>query len=160
MKRNYLLPLLLLISVSLSAQKFDEGEFFGSLASNDVKLVDQQLAIVKQSSLKEKEAYEGALLMKKAGLLPKPKEKLSSFKAGHKKLEHAIGQEPGNAKYRFLRLIIQEKAPGILNYNNEIDEDSKYVRESFNTLTSEVQAAVVNYSKTSKKLHITSGGTK
>ena len=160
MKKNYLLLFLLLISISLSAQKFDDEEFFKSLASDDLKRVDQQLALVTKSSMKEKGAYEGALLMKKAGLIPRPKAKLSSFKAGHKKLEAAIEQEPKNAKYRFLRLIIQENAPGILNYNNEIEEDSKYVRESFNALSPDVQTAVVNYSKTSKKLQIASTGTK
>jgi len=160
MKKNYLLLLSLLLSISLSAQKFDDEEFFKSLASDDIRLVDQQLALVAKSSIKEKEAYEGTLLMKKAGLIPKPKAKLSSFKDGHKKLEQAIGEEPKNAKYRFLRLIIQENAPGILGYKDQIDEDSKYVRESFNTLSPDVQAAVVNYNKTSKKLQLTSAGTK
>lgn len=160
MKRSYLLLFLLLVSIGLRAQKFNDEDFFKSLASEDLKLVDQQLALVTKSSMKEKEAYEGALLMKKAGLIPKPKAKLSSFKNGHKKLEHAIEQEPKNAKYRFLRLIIQENAPGILGYKGEIEEDSKYVRESFNALTPDVQAAVVNYSKTSKKLQLASAGTK
>jgi hypothetical protein len=160
MKKNYLLLFLLFLSISLSAQKFNDEEFFKSLASDDLKLVDQQLALVKKSSMKEKDAYEGALLMKKAGLIPKPKAKLSSFKAGHKKLEQAIGVDSKNAKYRFLRLIIQENAPGILGYKDEIEEDSKYVRESFNALSPDVQAAVVNYSKTSKKLQLASTGTR
>jgi hypothetical protein len=94
MKRNYLLLFLLFISLSLSAQKFNDEEFFKAMASEDLKLVDQQLALVTKSSMKEKEAYEGALLMRKAGLIPRPKAKLSSFKAGHKKLEPAIEKDP------------------------------------------------------------------
>lgn len=160
MKKNYLLLFLLLISISLRAQKFNDEEFFKSLASEDLTLVDQQLALVTKSSMKDKGAYEGALLMKRAGLIPKPKAKLSTFKDGHKKLEQAIAMNPKNAKYRFLRLIIQENAPGILGYKDNIEEDSKVVRESFDSFSTDVQAAVVNYSKSSKKLQLASTGTR
>jgi len=160
MKRNCLILLLMLVTLGVSAQKFNDEEFFKSLAGDDLKLVDQQLALVAKSSMKEKEAYEGALLMKKAGLIPRPKAKLSSFKEGHKKLEHAMAVESKNPKYHFLRLIIQENAPGILGYNDDIEADSKIVRESFNSFSPEVQDAVVNYSKSSKKLQLASAGTK
>ena len=64
--------------------------------------------------------FTGALLMKKAGFNAPPAIKLHLFKSGHKMLEAAIRNNPENAEFRFLRLIIQEHAPGILGYKNDI----------------------------------------
>ena len=90
--------------------------------------------------------------MKKAGLLSKAKEKLSTFKSGRQKLEAAISREPGNAEFRFLRLIIQENAPKIVKYKTSINEDGMIVRTSFKKLPPVVQQAIRDYSKKSKTL--------
>jgi hypothetical protein len=74
------------------------------------------------------------------------------FRSGLKKLEKSIAEESGNAELRFLRLMIQENAPGILNYRNEIEEDSKMVRSAYKKLPKVVQQAVSDYSKKSKVL--------
>ncbi|HEX2683287.1 MAG TPA: hypothetical protein VHL77_05120, partial [Ferruginibacter sp.] len=95
---------------------FDRSAFYSALAADDLESVNNQLAIVRSASINEKEAYEGALLMKKAGLVSKAKEKLSLFKAGRLKLEASIKKENGNAEFSFLRLIIQEHAPKAVNY--------------------------------------------
>ena len=60
------------------------------MASDNLQEINTQLAFISTSSINEKEAYEGALLMKKAGLVTKAKEKLSLFKAGRLKLEASI----------------------------------------------------------------------
>ena len=111
-----LLLLFFAFSIKANTQKtgFDKTAFYSAMATNDVNSINSQLNIVKTSSINEKEAYEGALLMKKAGLVTSPKEKLSLFKAGRLKLEAAIKKDKENAEFSFLRLIIQEHAPKIV----------------------------------------------
>ena len=148
--------IVLVISVSfVSAQKtFNEATFFAAIASEDLSLVDNQISLLKKSSIKEKDAYVGALMMKKAGLVSSLRAKLEFFKIGHAKLQTAIENDPRNGTYRFLRLIIQENAPGILNYNDDITEDSRYINQVFDTLSPVVKNAAMDYGKRSKALRI------
>ncbi len=149
-----LLFLSFVISVQANSQKgsFDKSAFYSAMASENISEINEQLEIVKNASISEKDAYEGALLMKKAGLLSKAKEKLSAFKSGKIKLEAAIKKESGNAEYYFLRLIIQEHAPKVVNYRDDIESDSQAIRLNFKSLSPVVQKAVVDYSKKSKFL--------
>jgi hypothetical protein len=145
--------IVLAMSVSFaSAQKtFNEATFFAAIASEDLSLVDNQISLLKKSSIKEKEAYVGALMMKKAGLVSPLRAKLEQ---GHNKLQAAIEKDPKNGTYRFLRLIIQENAPGILNYNDDITEDSRFINQVFDTLSPVVKNAAMDYGKRSKALRI------
>lgn len=131
---------------------FDKSAFYSAMAANDMNSINTQLNAVKASSINEKEAYEGALLMKKAGLVTKAKEKLSLFKQGRLKLEAAIKKDKDNAEFSFLRLIIQEHAPKIVEYRNNIDTDVSTIRSNFKTLPTVVQQAINDYTKKSKVL--------
>ena len=148
--------LLLFFALGLKANSpkagFDKSAFYNAMAANDVNSINAQLDIVKTSSINEKEAYEGALLMKKAGLITKPAEKLSLFKAGRLKLEAAIKKDKENAEFSFLRLIIQEHAPKIVEYRNNINADVSTIRSNFKTLSPVVQQAIHDYTKKSKVL--------
>ena len=134
--------------------KFDKSAFYKAMASEERKAVDNQLNLLKTADVPGKRAYVGALTMKKAGLVKGPSKKLGLFKDGHKQLEDAIQKDTSNAEYRFLRLMIQEHAPGILGYKKEIEKDSQYIRKSYKTLPQNVQQAVVDYSKKSKVLKL------
>ena len=140
------------LNATTQTANFDKGAFYSAMAANDVKSINSQVSIVKASSINEKEAYEGALLMKKAGLATSPKEKLSLFKAGRLKLEAAIKKDKENAEFSFLRLIIQEHAPKIVAYRNNIDADVLNIRSNFKILPQVVQQAINDYSKKSKVL--------
>ncbi|HMK03266.1 MAG TPA: hypothetical protein VK489_03705 [Ferruginibacter sp.] len=133
---------------------FDRSAFYAAMASDMLSEINEQLIIVKGASINEKEAYEGALLMKKAGLVSKAKEKLSLFKAGRLKLEAAIKKESTNTEYYFLRLIIQENAPKIVKYRDELESDSAAVRSNYKSLSPVVQKAIMEYSKKSKFLKL------
>lgn len=141
-----------LVPAQESAPKFTRKELYAAMASSDVAIVDNQLNALKNIDLKDKSAYEGALTMKKAGLVKGANKKLKFFKEGHKKLEAAILKDKDNGELRFLRLMIQEHAPGILHYKSDLDKDSTYIRQSFKKLPVDVQQAITNYSKTSKVL--------
>ena len=131
---------------------FDKSAFYSAMAANDLESVNSQLALVRLASINEKDAYEGALLMKKAGLVKKAKEKLSLFKAGRLKLEASIKKDNGNTEFNFLRLIIQEHAPKAVNYRNNLDNDVAAIRSNFRSLPPAVQQAISDYSKKSKVL--------
>lgn len=149
--------LLLLLSVltgSGNSQKtgFDKAVFYSVMASENLEEINAQLIVLKGASFNEKEAYEGALMMKKAGLVGKAKEKLSLFKTGRLKLEGAIKKEAGNTEYYFLRLIIQEHAPKVANYRDDLENDSLLIRTNYKSLSPVVQQAISDYSKKSRVL--------
>jgi len=149
-----LLVLFSVFSVNGNSQKagFDKSAFYSAMASDKLETINEQLSIIKSASVNEKEAYEGALLMKKAGLVSKAKEKLSLFKAGRLKLEAAIKKDNTNTEFVFLRLIIQEHAPKMVKYNSDIESDSLQIRTNYKSLSSVVQQAISDYSKKSKVL--------
>lgn len=152
------LKIALLISILIASQvvfgqsSIDKTSFFSAMASSNTRLMDAQLNTLKGFSGNEKEAFEGAMLMKKSGTLSVPAKKLAMFKQGYKKLETAIGHNPGNAEYRFLRLMVQENAPRSLGYYKNIVSDSKMVKESYKRLSTVTQKGIASYSKKSKAL--------
>lgn len=134
-------------------QEFDRAAFYAALKSDDVSKINSELSVIDGASFTEKEAYKGTLLMKKAGLVKRPKEKLALFKEGRIKLETEVHNNPDNTEYRFLRLIIQEHAPKITKYRAQLDEDSEYIKRNYKNLSPVVQQVVLDYSKTSRILH-------
>lgn len=164
MKVNYLyLPnyqpamkrcvLFTLLSVLSGFQNVDKAGLYSAMASGKLEAIDQELTVVKASAVREREAYEGALLMRKAGLLSRPKEKLATFKSGYIKMESAIAGDTGNIEYRFLRLMIQEHAPKIVHYDKDQEKDSREIIRSFPALSPVLQKAILNYCPHSKLLH-------
>jgi hypothetical protein len=134
-------------------QSFNKPAFYAVMKSGEIKNIDSQLVIIDLVPIKERNAYEGALLMKKAGLVQIPSRKLHLFNAGRIKLETAILKDSSNVEYRFLRLSIQEHAPKIVKYHSDITKDRKYVEKYFNNLPLTIQMVIIDYSKTSKILH-------
>ena len=136
------------------AGKIDRSAFYQAMQQDKKELVNDQLRSLSKAPAGVRQAFEGALTMKKAGLGGVPGQKLKLFKTGHKELEAAIKKEPGNVEFRFLRLLIQENAPGILGYKDNLTEDSEMIKKSYKTLPEEVQKAIEDYSKKSKILKL------
>lgn len=135
-----------------SSAAFDRGAYYTAFSSDNINTIQKQLDILKGGSQTQKDAFEGALMMKKAGLLKGAAHKLKEFKAGREKLENMIAKYAGNAEFRFLRLMIQEKAPKILGYDKQLEDDHTYVVEHFKSVPEAVQKAILDYSKSSKVL--------
>jgi hypothetical protein len=128
--------------------------FYKAMEENNKSLVNAQLTELESAPDGLRQAFTGAMLMKKASFGAPPAIKLRLFKQGRKMLEAAIRQEPENAEFRFLRLIVQEHAPGALGYKNDVQKDSEYIRKSYKSLPDEVQQAIADYSKKSKFLKL------
>jgi hypothetical protein len=131
---------------------FDKLVFYKSMATDKKAEVDAELNLLQRAGIPGLEAYVGALTMKKAEFAGIPSKKLNLFKSGHRKLESAIKNEHENAEYRFLRLMIQENAPAVLGYKNDIKADSEYIRKSYKNLPEDIQQVIIDYSKKSKTL--------
>jgi hypothetical protein len=134
-------------------QSFDKQGFYAVMASGKMEKINDELAIVTASNASEKEGYEGALLIRKAGLMKIPAEKLKYFKRGRIKLETAIMNDKDNAEYHFLRLSIEEHAPKIVKYSADIQADAAIVKKAYKNLSPVVQQAIVDYSKNSAVLN-------
>jgi hypothetical protein len=131
---------------------FKKSNFYNAMAGNNEDALNEQLGLLKTTSITEKSAYEGALLMKKASMAGSAKKKLNLFKEGQKKLEAVLQKDSTNVEFRFLRLMIQEHAPGRLGYKGELEKDKLYIKNNFKKLPPVVQEAALNYSKDSKIL--------
>lgn len=128
--------------------------FYRAMEEDNRALVDTELAVLAAGPKRQTQAFTGTLIMKKAGLGGSALTKLHLFKEGHKMLEAAIAQEPNNTEYRFLRLMIQENAPGFLGYKSDLEKDSEYIRKTYKSLPEVVQQAVLRYNKKSKVLKL------
>ncbi|MCX6204806.1 MAG: hypothetical protein NTZ19_00955 [Bacteroidetes bacterium] len=145
---------LIFSQAGLQHREFNVSTFYNTLQLDNLSDIETQLSIIKEIASLETEAYEGALLMKKAGLIKKPKDKINLFKKGHQKLETIILKDSGNIEYRFLRVIIQEHAPKIVKYNTDLDEDCILIRNNFKKLSSNLQQIALSYSKKSTVLKL------
>ena len=142
------------LKASEAQQKFDRSIFYKVMASGDTDAINNEINIIAGSSLSNKEGYDGALLMKKAGLVTRPKEKLKLFKTGRIKMETALLADSGNVEFHFLRLVIEEQAPKIVKYKKHIEKDKLFIQNNFKNLLPVVQHAILDYCKNSKVLHV------
>ncbi|MDB5008551.1 MAG: hypothetical protein JWP45_2944 [Mucilaginibacter sp.] len=134
-------------------QSFNRQNFYDVMKSGKIESINDELTALSSSDISEKEAYEGALLMRKAGLTKLPSQKLKFFKKGRIKLETALMNDSKNGEYHFLRLIIEEHAPKTVKYSADIEADKEYIKKSFKSLSPIVQHAITDYSKNSNILH-------
>ncbi len=134
------------------SQNFDKPAFYSVMASGIMDDIDKMLTLLNSVSISEKDAYEGALMMRKSGLLKVAKEKLKFFKKGRIKLETELLKDSSNCEYRFLRLTIQEHAPKVVKYSSELQSDKQFIIKCFKTLSADVQKIIFDYSKKSKIL--------
>lgn len=81
-------------------------------------------------------AYKGAALALRAKYAKTIKEKKDGFISGVDYIEYAIEKEPNAIEPRFVRLGIQENAPKILKYRDNIEEDKAFLLKQFQHISS------------------------
>jgi hypothetical protein len=136
----------------IAQQKFDKSAFYAAMSSADMDAVSNELDILSPATFDGKQGYEGALLMRKAGLVARPAEKLKLFKAGRIKLETALLNDKDNPEFHFLRFAIEEHAPKIVKYKADLDADKAIIIKAYKNLPPVVQHAIMDYTKNSKLL--------
>ena len=157
---KFIIFYLSLICFTGSASAFTIGSdinrnaFYKAMESDSKILVDAQISELNSMSSVANNAFLGAMTMRRAGIGGNPVSRLSLFKRGHKLLEASIKKDPNNAEFRFLRLMIQENAPGILGYKADEEKDSEFIRKSYKSLPEDLQKAIADYNKISKVLKL------
>ena len=76
--------------------------------------------------------YVISLRMKQAKYKFLPWSKLIIFKKEKNKLESLINKHPSNIHLRYVRLVIQEKLPKLLNYSSQINSDKEFLKKYLN----------------------------
>lgn len=137
-----------------NSQLFDKHRYYQAMLSGNLIQLNAVFISTKTVSLPYREAYEGALLMKKSDLTDDKKTKFSLFKTGKQKLDNIILKNNENCEFRLLRLMIQENAPQILGYNKQITEDCILINKKFSSSNVLLQNIILDYSKQSKKLKL------
>ncbi|TKT90878.1 hypothetical protein [Dyadobacter frigoris] len=151
--KPFILLIFYFIFSAFHVREVDKTEFYKAFSSATEDGIDDMINRLdqeKSSSLVA--AYQGALYMKKAGFVKGVNGKVKTFKKGAHLLEDVIQKDPSNTEYRFLRLAIQEHAPGILGYNKNKYEDKSVVVNGFSKLNSNLKSVISNYAKDSKVL--------
>ena|SRR5580704_5592535 len=131
---------------------FDRVSFYQVMDTGKLAEIDRQLEIVRNAPFPGDKGFEATLLMKKAGMVKAPASKLNLFKTGHRELEELIKKDSSNTELRFLRLMIEENAPGLLGYKTDLEKDKLYICKHFKSLMPVIQQAVSRYSQKSKIL--------
>lgn len=153
MKLKFLCILsLVFVGFSSFSQSVQPKEVYAALAGDSEEMIGQLITDIGETDEKKLVAYKGVLLMKHAGQQKSPAEKLSMFKQGKELLEGEISNDPENTEYRFFRLLIQENAPKILNYNDKLTVDKEQIVTDFSDLSKDLKSAILAYSKNSTVL--------
>lgn len=152
--RSIFVVLCLFLNVTGEGQSaFSKEEYYAVMSAEDLAKISEQIVKIQSNqALRNKQAYMGAAQMKKAGLTGQPSEKLNLFKIGRQQLEQAIKKDSLNPELRFIRLMIQENSPKIVNYHNNLNQDAAYLRRNYKLLDALTRQAVLNYCQTSKVL--------
>lgn len=87
-----------------------------------------------QSSQPSILAYVCALEMKRAEYKVNPFSKLKIFNRAKKKLDSLVQSNPTDIHLRYIRLMLQEKTPSILGYNDNIEEDKIFLTKKLDVL--------------------------
>jgi hypothetical protein len=78
--------------------------------------------------------YVCAVEMKQAKYGYNPISKIIIFKRTKKKLDSLVESNPTNVHLRYIRLVLQEKTPGFLGYNDFIKEDKTFLKNKLEIL--------------------------
>jgi hypothetical protein len=153
MRRSLIYFLLIGALAAFTTRQSDKNAYYQALSSGQEQVIDGVLSKLETEKASARvNAYKGALTMKKAGFVKGVGSKLKTFKKGAQLLEEEIKGNPTNAEFRFLRLTIQEHAPGILNYDKELDEDKRAIVSGYSKLDAGLKEVISDYAKDSKVL--------
>ena len=122
------LLLMFFLSISSIEEVVEEFHLLETRESEDVFVKNYTLS--SQPSIL---AYVCAVEMKQAKYSFNPIVKLKIFKQTKKKLDSLIKSHPADVHLRYIRLVLQEKTPVVLGYNNNIEEDKVFLRGKLET---------------------------
>jgi len=129
----------------------DRKSFYAAFSEGSEESLDREIAKLSEGkNTSFSRACLGAAQMKKSDFLKGASNKVKLFKKGASLLEEEIKNAPNNAEYRFLRLTIQENAPKILKYNQDIEKDKEVLLAGYGRLDPDLKEIIRQYAGRSK----------
>lgn len=155
MKKTVFLMFMMLFSNVYAAEpEIQEVKQLFQASAKSKTAADQLLKLlaeVTESSSPLLIGYKGAAEMMQAKYAWSPISKVKRFNNGKRLIETAVKKAPDHLEIRFLRLAIQTNLPAFLNYNDEIQNDKKFVLTHLKTTKDKtLKQNIVKYLSTSK----------
>ena len=145
------LYILLFISVTAFAEtpSLIEVRSLYSKAANDEKACKKLIEWLKPYHEKNNPllfGYRAGGTMMMANYVFNPFSKLSYFNKGKKMLHRAIMADAQNIELRFIRFGVQTNVPSFLGYNNYVEKDKAYLKQSLPFISDQnLKNMIVNY---------------
>lgn len=145
MIRSLVFLVFLVLSSMAQAQDIESIRLQYPKAEKDSVLTNQLYLELQNTSESDAilMAYKGGLSTLKAHFAKKIKLKKEYFQQGAQWIDSAIKIHPQNPELRYIRLSVQENAPKIVRYHQDIDADKKVLLETYPNLKSETLKAVI-----------------
>lgn len=117
------------ILINLQAQNCNDLTKVRALFKSEINedKLESIISICVNSNCYKTTPYYAVATMQKAEFVWFPLHKFKYFNKGKEILENYIIQNPNNIEARYVRWLTQKKAPSILNYNKNIEEDYQYI---------------------------------
>lgn len=152
--KNAVLFIVLLGSISLAAQSTTIRKSYRDATKSEEK-ANAFYDLVQDVSQTDKAvmvAYKGAGKMLLARYEPLTK-RGGKVKDAIEWVEKAVKSDSDNAEIRLIRLSIQENLPKFIGYNDNIDEDKKFVKEALPNIKDKELVEMINgyFAEFSKK---------
>lgn len=123
----------LLFPVMLLAQELAAERELYPVAHKDEQASTELLKLTAgaDTSVATQMAYRGAALMVAAQFANGIGGKLKLFKEGKDLMAQAAHAAPESVEVRFLRMTVQENAPGFLQYKGDLQQDKEFILGHF-----------------------------
>ena len=144
--------LTLLFCVSIPSSELNEIRRSFKDASDDKSNAETFYELVQSKEYSDEVvyiAYDGASEIILSKYLGSNMEKLKYFNRGSEKIDKAVDNDASNIEIRFVRLVIQMNTPSFLNYNENIEEDKKFILDNYSESSSAVQKMISEYASIS-----------
>lgn len=126
------------------AYKLEQVRLNYSRAVDDREICSAMIEQLDNSNNPVELAYLGAFRTIWAKHTLNPFKKLQSFNRGKDAIEEAVRQSPENVEIRFIRLSIQQNAPSLLGYRDNIKEDREHIIANRSTISSPTLQRMIN----------------
>lgn len=120
-------------------------------ASFEEEKTNKLYEVTKNSLIKtdyKRFAYHAISILLKSKFTINPFDKIKTFKEGKEKLEKVINKYPHDIELRFLRFCVQNNTPKIINYKENMQEDSQLIKNNISKSSNELQQFILPIFKT------------
>lgn len=139
MKRILSIFIALLVTAFVDAQDLNQirSDYPNAVESEEItSKLDAEFSSTAEPDKPVLLAYKGAVTTLVGKFAKGIGEKIRVFKQGVSLIEKAVAADPLNPEIRYIRMSVQENAPRILDYHNNIEEDKEFILKNYKNVSS------------------------